>query len=47
MSYKLYYNPRLELLGLLVKANYIRIYMHEGMKIFMIKTNEWQEIGEL
>lgn len=43
----MYYNAKLNFLGLLVKRNYIRIYIHEGMRTFMVKTNEWKEVGVL
>ena len=47
MKYNIYYNPRLDILGLLVTRNYVRIYLHEGMRIFMYNTGEWINIGNL
>lgn len=42
---KIYYNPRLDILGLLSAEVCIKI--QEDMKLFMILTDEWQEIGVL
>ena len=42
---KIYYNPRKAIIGLL-SAN-VCLKIQEDMKLFMVLTDEWQEIGLL
>lgn len=47
MKLKLYYNPTLDLLGVHVGNNYIRIYIHEGMRTYFYNTGRWEAIGSI
>jgi hypothetical protein len=47
MNYKVVYNDSLNLLGLLVSENYIRVYLQEDCRTFMPLTDSWEVIGEL
>lgn len=45
MKYKLMYNPRYDLLGILATSNLIKV--EEQGRIYMVLTSEWIEVGEL
>lgn len=44
---KIMYNEKLDMLGILYENQWVRIYVHENARTWMVLTESWKQIGVL